>query len=118
VAKQIIILGSQIQDGSSAILTYAFWFPITSGQQKRDSGSAWPGASVEENAAIQSGDVLEELGSYQAPRGGDAAVVEGILLQLWTNRNAEIAGKGPASFAGMFYDDATGWGGTAPPTKV
>ena len=90
-------------------MSCVFWYPISSGGLAQASGSAWSGASAGENTAIQNGSVLEEQQTFQFPVGTTPANIEAQLLQLWTNRNTQLGGKGPAQFAGVFNDSATGW---------
>jgi hypothetical protein len=108
MAKQIIILGvstDPVINNVSAV----FWFPITSGKLITAGVSAWSGASAAENAAIQSGSVLEEQRNFQFPTGTPTATMKAFLQQYFTSRNTQISGVGPAQFNGVFDDSVTGW---------
>ena len=109
MAKKIVILGVGTQNNIFNNVDAVFWFPITSGAQTQANGSAWSGASAGENTAIQNGTVLEERTGFQFPVGVPSGTIEAILLQHWTNRNAQINGKGPALFGGTFNDSVSGW---------
>jgi hypothetical protein len=115
MSKQIIVMGVGISNGLWVPSDCLFWFPITSGKQPQTAGSAWTGASAAENAAIQSGAVLEERTTIQLPYNNDATANETSLLQYWTNRNAQINGRGPAQAQGTYYDPASGGWTAGPP---
>lgn len=108
MAKQIIVIGAK-SDSKMLTVTAAFWFAVTTAKRPQANGSAWTGASAAENTAIQNGDVIEEVQAFPFPLGTLAASIKDFLQQYWTNRNGEIGGKGPAQFAGVFFDSATGW---------
>lgn len=107
MSKQIIAL-SKTESGIYTTFQVAFWFPITTGVQTQTNGSVWTGASSTENAAIQAGTVREKVESFSFPTGASAAVIEGFLLQCWTNANAQINGVGPNQIYGSYYDPAAG----------
>lgn len=109
MAKKIIILGANASSVSQTIVNAIFWYPITSGAQPQTSGSVWANASAAENAAIQNGTVLEEQQSFSFPTGMTLAQSETELGLVWTNRQAQINGRGPALFTGVFLDSLTGW---------
>ena len=106
--KQIICMGLT-SDGIEQQFSVLFWFPITSGAKAQANGSAWSGASPSENAAIEAGTVLEVAESYTFPTGMPVAGIKTYLQQEWANRNTQIAGAGPATDQGVFFDSATGW---------
>ena len=103
MANQIIVLGSTV---NSVMLTVnvVLWYPITSGQKATSGVSAWPNASTAENAAIQNGNIVEEVNAFQFPVGTSAAVIEAYLLQYWTNRNTQIGGIGPGLYQNFGYN--------------
>jgi hypothetical protein len=107
MANQIIVLGASL---NSVMLNVSvvLWYSITSGAKTVPGVSAWPNASAAENTAIQNGSILEESTSFQFPVGTPTATMEAYLLQYWTNRNAQIAGVGPAQFANFGYN-GTAW---------
>lgn len=109
MAKKIIILGASSQNSVNMAIQCVFWFPITSGLMPQTAQSAWGGASISENTAITTGAVLEELQNFPFPLGYPTAMIEAYVLQYWANRNAQINGKGPATFAGVFNDSVSGW---------
>lgn len=115
MAKEFIVLNSST-DTIFFTVNSAFWFPITTGQQLVTGVSAWLGASAQENAAIQSGAVIEELRSFSFPTGLDATSMLNTLVQYWTNRNAQLGGIGPGAFAGAYFDPQGG-GLIIPPPK-
>jgi hypothetical protein len=117
MAKQVIVMGVGISNGLWVSSDCLFWYPITSGKQPQTAGSAWTGASAAENAAIQSGSVLEERTSIAMPYNNDASSNESALVQYWTNRNAQIAGRGPTQAQGTYYDPAGGGWVAGPPTE-
>lgn len=113
--KRIIVL-DKISNGTTDIYNVAFWFNITSGLQPQTNGSQWvavaggsTGASQQENADIQSGAVKEEVAGWPFPTGSPATAVKAILLQGWTNRNAQLNGIGPDQYYGIFDDSVAGW---------
>jgi hypothetical protein len=107
MAKQIISLGAT-NNGQTTTYTVLFWFPITSGQRPQPSGSVWSGASAAENTAIQNGNVLEVQQSFTFPNGLAIANVKASLQQTWTQINALLAGIGPNTTFGVYYDPTTG----------
>lgn len=113
--KRIIVL-TQSANEAEVVYNTLFWFSITAGARTQSGGSAWTpngtsaGASATENSAIQAGTVLEEAHSFVFPVGTPVADIENVLLQAWTNRNAQINGIGPNQFYGAFNDSVTGWG--------
>jgi len=108
MAKQIICMG-MTSDGIEQQFSVLFWFSIATGVKPQPNGSAWSGASASENAAIEAGTVLEVAESYTFPTGITVAAIKTYLQQEWTNRNTQIAGAGPATDQGVFFDSATGW---------
>lgn len=109
MAKRIIILGVGVQSDVFSHVDAVFWYPITQGALPTPNGSAWTGASTAETQAIQNGTVLEERNPFQFPVGMATATIEAVLLQYWTDRNAQINGRGPGVFSGTFNDSNTGW---------
>lgn len=109
---KVIILGKSTS-GSFDTIQCLFWFDIASGQLARTSGSSWNQATAADNAAIQSGAVLEESNSFTFPAGlagANPSAVEAYIDRAWTNRNNEIAGVGPAQFANVTESPTGVWG--------
>jgi hypothetical protein len=111
-------MGVGISNGLWVPSDCLFWYPITSGMAPTTTGSAWAGASAAENTAIQNGTVLEERTTIQLPYNNDANANEISLLQYWTNRNAQIAGRGPHQAQGTYYDPAGGGWVAGPATTA
>jgi hypothetical protein len=107
-AKRIIVV-KQSTNGSNVCYSVANWYVITTGQQAQTAGSQWSGASTPENTAIQNGSVLEEMANQCFPVAQDVTSIKSVLVQQWTNRNAQIGGIGPAQYQGVYFDATTGW---------
>lgn len=113
MAKQVIVLGKSNQ-GAFDTYDILLWLPVSNPSSQRSAtGSQWTKASVAENAAIQSGAVLEERTSVTLPAGLDTAnvaAVQAVLLQAFTERSSQLAGNGPNEYNGVAYDPgANGW---------
>jgi len=113
--KRVIALSVQ-PNGSSIIITAAFWYNITSGiTPKPTASSQWiaspnsPGASTADNTAIQNGTVIEEVELFPFPLGVQPTTIKDVLVSRWTVRNGELNGQGPDIYYGIFNDSVTGW---------
>lgn len=107
-AKRLIVI-KQSTSGSNVCYTVANWYAITSGIQTQSLGSSWTGASAGETTAIQNGTILEEVNVTCFPVLQDVTSIKAVLVQQWTNRNAQIGGIGPAQYQGVYFDGTTGW---------
>lgn len=90
MARRIIILDRIKMNGRLAF-NYALWADVPAARQAfyavAGAKSVWTGASAEENAAIASGAVLEQVGTYQdrTPNASETiADVRAALVVLWT----------------------------------
>jgi hypothetical protein len=108
MSKQIIVLGVTMTPVIQNVQA-VFWFPITTGKLAVSGVSAWSGASAAENTAIQSGNVIEEVSSFQLPVNFPVVQTKAYLNTYWTNRNAAINGVGPGLYNSVFYDSVSGW---------
>lgn len=109
---KVIVLGKS-NSGAWDTINLLFWFDISSGQLARTAGSQWPNATAADNAAIQSGAVLEEPQSMNFPAGfaaANGAAVEAYIAQAWNNRQAELNGVGPAQFVNITESPTGVWG--------
>ncbi|HUJ41270.1 MAG TPA: hypothetical protein VLW54_12050 [Candidatus Acidoferrales bacterium] len=118
MSKRIIVLG-KTETETEMTISVIFWFPITSFPAPQTGGSAWvpvagvsSGASTAENQAIQAGTVKEEGGSFTFPVGTPVANLEAVLLQAWSNRNAQLNGVGSYQYYGAYNDSSAGWAQT------
>lgn len=107
MAKEWICLGKS-NSGSEDIYSLLLWIPVAAGRKAQANGSVWADASPAEDAAIQSGAVIEEQTSVALPAGLDlisnGTAVQAVFLQAWTIRAGQINNNGPAEYAGIYYD--------------
>jgi hypothetical protein len=113
MAKEIIILRVTTGPGGDTNVGLAAWFAVAAGREippTRTVTSAWPDASAAEVAAIQAGQVIEEVYSFQYPVTFTKAQIQTDLVSKWNARAAQIAARpNPNQFFGVFFDSVSGW---------
>lgn len=111
MAKQVIILDTNVSDGGLVAVRTAFWVPIAAGQEVAIpslASSAWRNASGEEIAALQAGTVLEEVRQFIFGRSLGIDDIHKLLQIAYQDRLeyfASIPQRG--KFYGAFLDDGT-----------
>jgi hypothetical protein len=107
---EIIIL--QISPGSTGdtVFNYLYWIPIsTAAAIPTTSSSAWTGATVAENQAIQNGTILEENRIGTAFASMTLGQIETNLVNGWNTENTRISNlQNPMQYYGSIYD-GTSW---------
>jgi hypothetical protein len=111
MAKEVIILDTNAQDGAILQMSALFWFAAPAGKERPTSGgSQWTGASQAEHDAIRAGTVIEESRTLQVPKSMTAAQIKAYLLSIWTDRQAYLASLPTrGQYYGVFYDGVNGW---------
>lgn len=110
--KRIVVL-TQSSNGTEINVSGVMWFAISTGARPQTAGSLWiasgtsAGASTAENTAIQNGSIYEESFSRSFPIATPAATIETVVIQMWTDRNAQIGGNGANIYYGVWYDGAS-----------
>jgi hypothetical protein len=110
-AKQIIALNlAPTTTGEVDVMT-AFWYPVTAGNEFPQSASAsqFSRSVADENTAISTGRLIEEVNSFRFPSSYTGAQMEAFLQVMYT---AKLAARNAVPSAGQFYGfffDGTAW---------
>jgi hypothetical protein len=112
MAKQIIVLRTNVGPGGDTNVNVLGWYAVTT--QKAvpivNGVSIWSGASGPENAAIAAGTVVEEAYQIQYPSTYSTAQIKADLISKWTARQSAITAQpNPNAYFGIFFDSSTGW---------
>lgn len=111
----IISIQSSASQPNAQFLTYAFWFPVTSGFEipLPSFTSAFVNIPAADLALLRSGALVEETGTIQLDLAASSPNIKAELLQRWTDRAAKRAqAPNPNLFGSSAYDGAT-WGAVA-----
>ncbi len=109
--KQIIILETRTGQGGDRNVTYAFWVPVTAGQQMPSPGynSPYRAITMAELMALQSGATIERIYSTQYPGGWSLAQIQNDLITRYNGEAAQLAAQqNPNQYYGQSYD-GTSW---------
>lgn len=113
MAKEVIVLETNQNDGGFITIRAVFWIPVTSGQEQPIqslAASAWSGASAAEIGALQQGTVLEEVRTFVFPSTMATADVQKLLQTGWNSRAAYLATVPPkGQYYGVYFDSVAGW---------
>lgn len=110
MAKQIIILDTQPQEGGFTTIRYLLWLPMSPPVPAPNNRSQWPGAAQPDHDAIAAGTVLEESRNATFPSGATVAQIKTALIAAYNARKAWWqAQPGRGQIFGVFFDDVTGW---------
>jgi hypothetical protein len=107
----IVILESNSRDGGALSLDTLFRFlvPVNQRVARPDIvGSVCRVATAEENAAVQSGEYIEERTQQRFPIGTPVATIKSFLESAWTSRKAYLDSLPNQN---QYY--GVGWNGTA-----
>lgn len=109
--KQVIILETNPSEGGLISIRTAFWLPVPSGQEvpiPALAQAAWKNATDEELAALQKGEIIEEVRTFVFPVSLGVGDVQKILMIAYSDRAeylASVPNKG--QYYGAFLQDGT-----------
>jgi hypothetical protein len=113
MAKQIILLETNPQDGGMVTMRAVFWYAIPANRRivlPDTTVSAWLGASNAELIAIRDGSVLEEVRVLSMPVSSTTAELKAAINKAYTDRLAYLGAQPfKLQYAGVFFDSVTGW---------
>lgn len=113
MAKQIVILETNTDNGGAFSVRLVFWFPIVAGKQvpiPALTKSLWTGASAAEITALQNGSVVEELRNFSFAKTETTANIKLFLAKAYADRKTYLDSLPfVGQFYGIYLDDTTGW---------
>lgn len=112
MAKQIIILETNPQDGGYLSVRFAMWFPVAAGKEvprPEITSSAWKQALTADITALQVGSVIEEVNNVRFANTQTAAQIKTALVAQYGSRKTYLdALPFVGQYYGTFYD-GTAW---------
>lgn len=111
MAKQVIILDTNVSDGGLVAVRAAFWIPVTPGQETplpALASSNWRGADGKEITALQEGSVVEEVRQFVFGRSLDTPTVQKLIQVAYDDRLAYLESIPPrGQFYGAYLDNGS-----------
>jgi hypothetical protein len=116
MAKQIHVLDQQTgSDDGTRTIRCVFWYPVIGVTRQIPipgfkSNAPAANVSVQDQADLESGALLEEMLVFAFPTSYTTAQMKALINQRYTDKAAAIAAD-PAkrAFYGVFFDSVTGW---------
>ena len=113
MAKQIIVLETNPEDGGFNDMKVVFWFAVPANRlvpQPQITFSAWDGATAAEIQAIKDGLVYEDVQHIRVPSSYTPTELKAVLNKAYTDR-AAFLGALPFKYQykGIYFDSMTGW---------
>lgn len=110
-AKQIVALNLTSTTTGEIDVSVAFWYPVASGNEfaQSSSSSQFSRAVSDENTALSTGRVIEEVNTWRFPSSYTGAQMEAFLQLVYT---AKLAARNAVPATGQFYGfffDGTAW---------
>lgn len=112
MAKEVIVLETNTGDGGFLILRTAFWLAVAPGQEVPLSAlgptpTVWKGASPEEIAAIQAGQIVEEVRTFIFGQSLGIDDIHKLIQIAYADRVEYLAALPPkGQYYGSYFDGA------------
>jgi hypothetical protein len=113
MAKKLIVLETNTNDGGQFTVRVAFWFPIIASKRvpiPALTKSSWTGANATEVQALADGSYIEEVKQYSFAASETTANIKIFLAKAWTDRKAYLDTLPYiGQYYGVYLDDVNVW---------